>query len=275
MQYKQILTAAAVMVGSLACASQPKVTKAEHPPVVKVERLFPQPQSLEASLLLVKISIGNPQSKAVTLETITYEVDTGDVAGVIEGSIDINSEIDSEQLVEAEFEVEIPFSKEDQEAYKAILAQPTIPLTVRGHANFAELGALPFERAGAVATPSLPKFVIHEAQAARYGDAGLDVTYFLRLINENPFTVIVGDVTYAVEVYGKKLKEQQAGIGATLVAGAAQEFEVSVVLEEATFPGVTKLLKTGSVEYRVFGRLSIGDVEADFDHAGEINIDLD
>jgi LEA14-like dessication related protein len=275
MQFKQILSVAGVLVGTWACASQPKSTKAEALPVVKVERLFPQAQSLEASLLLVKISIGNPQSEAVTLNTITYEVDTGDVAGVIEGVVDINSAIDSEQLVEAEFEVEIPFSSKDKVAYLANLAEDTIPLTVRGHANFEKLGALPFERAGAVATPSLPKFVIHEAQAARYGDAGLDVTYFLRLINENPFTVTVGDVNYAVEVYGKTLKEQQAGIGATLVSGAAQEFEVSVVLEEATFPGVSKRLKTGTVEYRVFGKLTVGDVEQEFDYPGEINIDLD
>ncbi len=275
MDQKMILGATALVLGTWACASQPKQTVAEADPVVKVERLFPQADSLDAAKLLVKVSVGNPRADAVMLNSITYQVDTGDVAGVIEGQVDVNSAVESEQLAEAEFEVEIPFASEDVEAYKAILAQETVPLTVKGNANFDGIGAIPFERAGAVVTPSIPKFVIHDAQAARYGDAGLDVTFFLRLINENTFTVTVSEVNYAVEVYGKKLKEQQAAIGSSLVAGSAQEFEVSVVLEEKTFPGVSKQLKSGVLEYRVVGAVTIDDVEEGFEHPGEIKVDLD
>lgn len=272
---KTMLAASGLLIGSLACASQPKQVKAEDPPVVKIERLFPQPESLDASKLLVKVSIGNPQSEAVMLDSITYSVDTGDIAGVIEGSVPIGSSIESQQLAEAEFEVEVPFPKADPEAYVAVLGAETVPLHVKGQANFSGLGSIPFERKGAVATPSLPKFIVHDAQAARYGKEGVDVTFFLRLINENAFTVTVGEVGYKVEVYDKVLKEQTAGIGSTLVAGAAQEFEVSVVLEEKTYEGITKKLKSGKLNYRVFGDVTVDEIEAPFEHLGEIEIDLD
>lgn len=275
MDKKVILGAAALVVGTWACASQPKQTVAEGDPVVKVERLFPQPDSLDASKLLVKVSVGNPRSGSITLESITYQVDTGEVAGIVEGKVDINSAIEAGQLAEAEFAVEIPFSTDDPETYKAQLALETIPLTVKGQANFAGLGSFPFERPGAVATPRLPKFVIQEAQAARYGDQGLDVTFFLRLINENSFTVTVSEVNYVIEIYGTKLKEQTAAIGSTLVSGSAQEFEANVVIEEKTFPGVTKKLKSGVLDYRVVGAVTVNEVEEAFEHSGEIKVDLD
>ena len=236
---------------------------------------FPQADSLDASKLAVKVAIFNPRSKAVTLTNITYEVDTGDVAGVITGTVPIDSDVDPQQVAEAEFMVEIPFPKSDPEAYKAVLAKQTVQLEVRGKANFAGIGAVEFQRLGAVATPSLPKFVVHDAQAARYGPEGLDLTFFLRLINENAFTVTVSEVDYTVSVYGKQLKEQQAGIGTTLVAGAAQEFEVGVVLEEKSFPGVGKLLKSGKVEYQVAGTVSANDVEEAFSYDAVIDLDMD
>lgn len=272
---KRLLASAALALAISACASQKDEVKPEDPPIVKVERLFPQPEGLGASKLLVKVSIGNPQSKPITLQDITYTVDTGGVAGVIEGRVPVDSAIDSQQLAEAEFEVEIPFPMKDPDAYMAIIGQSTVPLEVKGSANFAGLGAVAFERKGAVATPSLPKFIVHDAQAARYGKEGLDVTFFLRLINENAFTVTVGEVNYEVEVYDKVLKKQTAGIGSTLVAGSAQEFEVSIVLEEKTFPGVREKLKSGKMPYRVFGRVTVDEIEKEFDLPGEIEIDMD
>lgn len=271
---KQVMLsmAAVAMVG---CATQQAAPVAEDPPAVKVDRLFPQPDSLDASKLAVKVAIYNPRSKPVRLIDITYEVDTKDVAGVIKGTVPIDSAVDPDQVAEAEFVVEIPFDKSDAAAYMAILAKETVPLEVKGQANFEGVGAVPFTRVGAVATPSLPKFIVHDAQAARYGKEGIDVTFFLRLINENAFTVTVGEVDYALEIYGKKLKEQQAGIGTTLVAGAAQEFEVSAVLEEKTFPGVNAQLKTGKLQYRVTGTVSVNDVEEEFAHEGEIDLDMD
>lgn len=267
--------AALAAAGLAACATPQAAPKAEDPPMVKVDRLFPQPDSLDGSKLAVKVAIYNPRSEPLTLKDITYEVDTKEVAGVIKGREPIDSAVDANQAVETEFMVEIPFPKDDPEVYKAILARGTVPLEVKGSANFEGFGPVAFSRVGAVATPSLPKFIVFDAQAARYGKEGLDVTFFLRLINENAFTVTVGEVDYAVEVYGKKLKEQQAGIGTTLVAGAAQEFEVSVVLEEKSFAGVTQQLKSGKLQYRVVGTVSVNDVEEEFAHEGEIELDME
>lgn len=266
--------AAVLAMGLVGCAAQ-KPAAPEPDPQVKVERLFPKPSSMDSSTLAVKVAVYNPRSKAISLTSMSYSVDTGDVAGVLEGEVEVGATIDPEQVIEAEFDVEIPFPVADQAAYEAVLSAGTVSLMVKGSANFAEVDAVAFERKGAVATPSLPKLVIHDAQAARYGEEGLDVTFFLRLINENAFTVTVGQVDYAVSVYEKELKAQTAGIGVTLVAGAAQEFEVSVVLEEKTFAGVTKKLKSGLVTYEVAGSVSVDEKEYPFSHPGEIKLDME
>ena len=111
MMKKVMLSMAALaMVG---CATQQAAPVAEDPPAVKVDRLFPQPDSLDASKLAVKVAIYNPRSKPVRLIDITYEVDTKEVAGVIKGTVPIDSAVDPDQVAEAEFVVEIPFDKSD------------------------------------------------------------------------------------------------------------------------------------------------------------------
>ena len=61
---------------------------------------------------------------------------------------------------------------------------------------------------------------------------GLDVTLFLRLINENVFPVTIEVVKYTVFVDDKKIKSEQAALGERLLQNGATEYEVSTVLDE-------------------------------------------
>lgn len=256
---------------AVSCASQQKPVKKEDPIQVRVERLFPQPKSLDASNLQVSLEVYNPKSTAVTLSAIEYTADTGDVAGVLEGTSDVGVSIESGQTAVAQFDIVVPFPGE-AEAYQAALDRETIPVKVAGQANFGDGTVLDFERQGAVATPSLPNLIIHDAQAARYGKTGLDVTFFLRLVNENPFSITVGNVRYTVLIEGEQMKEQQAGIGARLVAGAAEEYEVSIVLDEKSYENVDELLESGVVNYVVRGTVSIKEMEIPFEYDGKVEL---
>jgi LEA14-like dessication related protein len=238
---------------------------------VKVNQLFPRNTSLDASQMGVKLELFNPRSKGVTIEKIQYEIDTGEVSGVVKGTKDGGDTLESQQTAEVEFEQSIPLPK-DREAYKAVLAGGNIPVSVKGTVHFKDGSSTDFERQGSVGTPSLPKFEITDAQAARYGSEGLDVTFFLRVINENDFSVTIEQVEYAISINGKELKKEAGAIGSRLPSGAAQEFEVSVILDPKTFPEVKGILSAGKLDYTVAATVQVAGLELPFEESKEIQL---
>lgn len=254
-----------------ACASSTPVEAPAADPMVRVGRLFPKPDSLEASRIAVTLEVQNPRGAPIEVTGIDYAIDTQDVSGVLSGHVDGGATLEAEQMAEIEFTVGVPFPTE-KARFLEILDRGTLPLVVRGTVTFADGSTVDFARNGAVATPTFPGFVVHDAQAARYGQEGVDVTLFLRLVNENPFAVTIGDVAYTVTIEGTKAKSEQGAIGVRLTQGAAQEFEVSVPLDASTFENLNEILKSGTVRYQVTGRVSIGEYERPFDHDGEIQL---
>lgn len=263
-----IRVAVIALAASAACASAPKVEKIEEV-AVRVDRLFPQADGLDASKIGVKLQLANPRSSAITIAGIDYTIDTGDVSGTLSGAVEGGTVLEAQQISEVEFSHKVPFPTE-KEAYKAVLDQGQILLTLKGTVRFEDGTSADFERKGAVATPSLPKFVVHDAQAARYGKDGLDVTLYLRLINENVFTVIVDSVSYTVSINGKATDPKEAAIGARLTQGAAQEFTESIVMTEKNFENLAAILAGGEVEYTVTGKLDVADLELPIDLSGEV-----
>ena len=266
---KNWLACATLVTSAAACASQPKI----EPPAplrVRVSRLFPKPDSLRASRIAVTLEIENPRASTVRVKGIDYSIDTRNVSGVLTGRVEGGAVLEAKQVAELEFVVAVPFPEEATQFY-AVLDQETFPVSVKGSILFDDGGApIAFERNGQVATPTFPRFIIHEAQAAQYGTDGLDVTLFLRLVNENPFGVTVGDVTYTVAIEGIETKSEQGALGVRLTQGAAQEFEVSTTLDESTFKNLQEILRSGLVHYAVTGRVSVGPYERPFNHEGQI-----
>lgn len=257
------------IAATFACAA-PQKAAAPDDVGVRVGRMLPQAAGLEASKIAVKLELANPRSGPVTISGIEYEVDSGEVAGVLKGTVEGGTVIEASQLTEVEFSQKIPFPKDDEAKYLSILEEGTIPLTVRGRVTFDDGTSANFEKKGAVATPSLPKLVLHDAQAARYGKDGLDVTMYIRLINENVFSITVDSVEYAIAINGKASKSEQGAIGARLVQGAAQEFTASVVMDEEAFPNIKEIMAAGKIEYVVTGKVTIQGIELPIEIPGEI-----
>lgn len=252
------------------CASQ-KAAEPTKDVAVRVNQLFPKNKSLDASAIAVKLELFNPRGKGVTIDKIDYEIDTGEVSGVVKGSSGGGATLESQQTAEVEFEQPIPFP-EDRQEYQQVIAKGVIPVSVRGTVHFADGSSSEFERQGSVATPILPKFVVFDAQAARYGDGGLTVTFYLRLLNENVFSVTIDQLEYTVSINGKELKSESGAIGSRLPSGAGQEFEVSVILDESSFPEVEKVLSEGRFEYTVKATVQVAGLELPFEYTNPIEL---
>jgi LEA14-like dessication related protein len=253
-----------------ACASQ-KQAAGPTDVAVRVDQLLPQNKSLEASAIAVKLELFNPRAKGVTIEKIDYAIDTGEVSGVLKGSSQGGATLESQQTAEVEFEQSIPFPQ-DRGAYQQVLEKGVIPVSITGTVHFEDGSSTDFERQGSVATPSLPKFMVYDAQAARYGEEGLDVTFFLRLVNENVFSVTIEQVEYTVAINGKELKSESGAIGSRLPSGAGQEFEVSVILDPKSFPEVKKILSDGKLDYTVTAKVQVAGLELPFEASKEIEL---
>jgi LEA14-like dessication related protein len=241
---------------------------------VTVDRVLPKAESLDASAIEVTLKVANPTSSPVKIESVEYEIDTKDVGGVLKGSAGSGTTLESQQTAEVTFQKSVPLPTGDKQAYQDVIARGTIPADLKGSVVLGDGRKLAFERHGEVATPSLPKFVIHDAQAARYEKEGLDVTIILRLVNENVFPVTVQGVKYTVFVEDKKIKTEQAAIGTKLLQGASEEFEVSATLDDKSFDKkkVKQVLANGKLTYKVVGKLDIPELEIPFEYNGEIEL---
>lgn len=240
---------------------------------VAVDRVMPMNESLDASAVEVTLRVANPTEKPMKIQSIEYEIDTLDVAGKIPGTADVSADLEADQTAELRFRQSIPFPKE-AEAYKAILDKKTIPANVSGKLKLVTGESFAFEKASEVATPLLPRFEVHDAQAARYGKEGVDVTIFLRLVNDNVFPVLIQGVVYTVFVADKELKTEQAAVGVRLLPAAAEEYEAGSQLDASSFDKakLKDILTTKKVSYKVVGKIEIERLTLPFEHTGEITL---
>jgi LEA14-like dessication related protein len=255
------------------CASGPKNSGPSEGLSVRVSQVLPVNESLDSSAVEVVLTIENPTADAVTVEKVEFELNTKDVAGVIKGSAESGAAIGPGQSAELRFRQSVPFP-ESPEAYQAVIKRDEIPVELSGTLVVSGADDVRFERSTSVATPTLPKMIINDIQAARYGREGVDITMFLRLVNENMFAVLIEGATYTLTVQDKEVRSEQAGIGVRLVGGAAQEFPVSVVMDEKQFDKETlkTILASGRVSYRVEGAIELKRLTIPFMHEGEIQL---
>jgi len=262
------------LVLTAACASAPKAGPV-HDPVAEVERMFPSAESLDSSAVEVTIIVTNPTDTALTVSGIEYTMDTKDVAAVLKGTAESSASVAAGQKVELRFKQSIPFPTE-VEKYKEILQRQTIPVELAGKVKLSNGKALDFERNGEVATPSLPKFVVNDAQAARYADEGVDVTIFFRLVNDNPFGVLVQSCEYTVFVNDVEARSETAAVGTRLLPSAGEEYEFSRQIggkdEKFGTAMSKKILAEGKMTYRVEGKIDLAKVSIPFSHEGVIEI---
>lgn len=241
----------------LACASGPKEPLA--PIEVEVERIIPATQGLRRASVRAKITITNPREVPVTISKVEYLVRTEDLEPAMEGrsTLTPNSELPPRSAAQVELSQDLALP-EAADALLGALRKEEILVEMQGTISFSDGTSTSFSRKGSIAPPNLPRFVVHEAQTSIYEGEGIDVTFYLRLINENPFSVVVENASYEVILEGKKVSEGTAGIGIRLTQGAVQEYEVSVTVDEKTFgKGWKAMLDKPSLAYAMKGELAM------------------
>ena len=262
-----VAPAGPLLLAVVACAACASGRPAAPPADIqaRVSRVFPKTESLSKSVLSVKVELYNPRSTPVQVGEVRYALDTGEVAGVVEGSVVAGARLAAEQQAEVGFDIGIPLP-EDDAALEALVEREAVPAELSGTVRFGDGTTASFERSTGLAMPALPRFVVFDAQAARYGKEGLDVTFFLRLVNANAFTQPVQGVRYTVSIGARELRSSEAGVGARLTPGGAEEYEESVVLQE----GLRSIMSAGKVDYRVKGEIQTREMTIPFDHEGKI-----
>ncbi|MEL7368514.1 MAG: LEA type 2 family protein [Myxococcota bacterium] len=219
----------------------------------------------------MSVAVFNPRSTPLGLKRVDYTLNGGTWLKKVTGSAFPEGLLEPGQAGEVEFTEPMAFAA-DKATYLATLERGTIPIELSGVVTFADDSTATFDRQGAIAAPSLPRLIVHDAQAARYdGGKGFEVTLFLRLVNENSFTVIVDELRYAVEIDGQQVKKGK-DVGVRLVAGAVSEYEESALIDEEKFgrAGVRAVQANGKVNYRVKGAVDIRGFETPFEYSGEV-----
>lgn len=259
----------------VACAGPQKAAGPALAPTAEVDRLFPMAESLDASAVEVTILLENPTDEALTVKDIAYTLDSGDVGGIQEGTAESGATVGPKQKIELKFKHSIPFPG-DAAAYSAVLDRQTIPINLDGTITLSNGEEVEFERVGEVATPTLPKLVVNDAQAARYGTEGVDVTIFLRLVNDNPFSVLVQSCEYTIYVEDIEARSDTAAVGTRLLPAAGEEYEFSrqITGKDPKFGDVLakKVLASGKVNYRIEGKIDLARLSIPFKHEGTIEL---
>ncbi|MEM1023245.1 MAG: LEA type 2 family protein [Myxococcota bacterium] len=244
------------------------------PPEVKVERIIPSTQSLREANVRAKIRITNPRELPVTIAKVEYLVRTENLDTPIEGrsTLTPNSELPGKSAAEVELSQDLAFP-EAAEAFLAAAGKEEILVQMEGAISFGDGTSASFIRKGSIAPPNLPRFVVHEAQSSIYEGEGIDVTFYLRLINENPFSVVVENASYEIVMSGKKVAEGTAGIGIRLTQGAVQEYEVNVTVDETSFgKGWKSMLDQESLSYSMTGELVMENFNLPVEQNGSIDL---
>ncbi len=244
------------------------------PMVVDAERIIPSIEALDRVKAKCKLTIRNVRATPVTVTGFSYSFTAEDP--MVES---VSKKIEAKHVIEAGTTVSIELEEEmrlpiKSDGYLDLLAKRSVPVKLAGSVTFDDETSTDFVRAGSVAMPKLPKLVVFQTQAGRYEGEGVNVIFYLRLVNENPFGTVVETATYAIELEGKTVTDGTAGIGIRLVQGGAQEYEVNADIDESTFGSdYKKYLKASIIDYVVSGELTIEGITTPYSHGGTIEFD--
>lgn len=242
---------------------------------VEVDRLFPTIEGMDEVSVKAKIVLTNPRETAAVLTAIEYTVTPDPESNLApqSGRLDVEQPLPPQQALSTEVVQTIPLPL-GEEGYLDLIELNTAPVTLTGVARFADGTTTEFEKNGSIAFPNIPEIIVYESQAAKYGEEGLDVTFYLRLTNENPFGTVVDTATYEVLLDGTKVREGTAGIGIRLPQGSVQEYEVNTSIDAASFGAdYTRYLDMDSFPYVVRGQVVIAGMKVPYEHRGEIELD--
>lgn len=259
-----LLSAAALGCGGGKPAGPPAAVEA------KVSRVFPEAKSLSQSQLAVGIEIYNPRTSAVGVKEVRYALATGDLAGTVEGSVDVSADLASEQQAELGFDVEIPLPG-DLSRLDGLREDGGFPVELTGEVRFEDGSTSGFQRKTDVVGPTLPRLLVQDAQAAQYERESVDIDFFLHLTNDNPFALPVESLRYTIKVGGKEMESAEA-VGQMVQPGTRQVFQAKVELTEDTYPELEQVFASGVIDFTVSGTIDLPGMSIPFEQEGRIDL---
>ena len=115
---------------------------------------------------------------------------------------------------------------------------------------------IPFARSREVRTPRLPTVRMGDLYPARYSDDEANITFYLRVMNPNPFPLRIQDLGYKIVVADKQIADGTRARGDAIDPAAMGEFDIQVSINKETMgPDVRKLIKSATLPYKVEGEL--------------------
>ncbi|MGF1509535.1 MAG: LEA type 2 family protein [Myxococcota bacterium] len=244
--------------------------------MVTVKRMLPTNLDLQTTRIAVELAILNPRTVPVTVEDIDYAVLLS--AGPLQlrrgGHLNQVGPILAGETVNVEFDERLNYPiRADVDSYLELLKADSIPAVLRGKIRLRDGTESSFERRSSLVPPNLPRFMVFDSQAATYESQGIDVTFYLRLVNENPFGVVVDAVEYAIELDGRGVSEGTVGRAVRLIPGAVQEFEVVTSVDEQSYGrGWKEKLTKGVLRFRMDGVVRVSDLSLPVQQNGQISL---
>ncbi|MFZ5470880.1 MAG: LEA type 2 family protein [Myxococcota bacterium] len=257
------------------CKSGPEITSSAALPELVAQELTVPEQGL--SEFRLRLSGAVKASETVTIEKATYEL------VVEEKVVSAGEELIGKSAAPTEtgeFVIERTSryvgSAEELAAMSerggSLLAAVRGKLFVR---QGKELHTLDYARSREIRVPRLPTVKLHELDAARYSADEANATFYLGVVNPNPFPVKLDGLSYAIEIGGKKLSEGVRGQGEKVSTAATGVFEVQVAITQETYgPEVNRLIKSLTLPYVVKGQLQGDLFQLPYELRGDIKLNV-
>lgn len=174
------------------------------------------------------------------------------------------------QTTEVPIRVTLPLPT-DPDALERLMSWGRMSLDVKGQLTIAgKPNTFGGERE--VATPTLPKPILEEAQVASVDEGEKGVAYFrVGIDNPNVFDIKVDEFAWGVTVGGKEMRKLGKSRWENVPASSIASFEDSVNLTTESYgPEVKKLLRETSVPYVVEGKMTVKGIEREFRFEGDM-----
>lgn len=156
----------------------------------------------------------------------------------------------------------------DEGLGKILMSEEPVSFIYRGSVLLEDGDVWEFSRAGRVRAPRTPQAIVYHVEASvQRGE--IDLIFFVRLGNQNPFELEFEGLSFMLDIGGRKMIDQgRAGRRTVVPPSSNVEVRIEYELTSVNFPEIEQVINTKRrVEYLIDGvvELSIGQIPVELD----------
>lgn len=244
-----------LLVGSLAllvggCASAPVVPQTLR---AEVDQVRIEDQSFTEFTAVARLALGEDAAPTKA----SWEILSGD-----EVLASGETAVDPTSMKEGVLEIAGRAPYADWEGLAELMAnEKPLSIVMRGAAEDEKGRRWEFSRGSLVRVPRSPRVHVDHVEAAAYRtEQRIDLIFYVRIENRNPFPLELHQMTYDLSVNDQRMIENGiAGTHGRIPPATSVEFPISLSLEPNTFPDVGAYLQAGtSLRYGLEGLVELG-----------------